>query len=126
MTALWPAEIGALPRHIKFRNALPDEGLKFLVAHLAELVYMGEFDPLVRPCRIFDRRSHNPRFAGRIEAEQNRARGPDRAAFAVDHGVNGHDERAILLPLFRFLPIPTGDMRKFFTLLELSWDVRLG
>ena len=82
--------------------------------------------PLVRPCRIFDRRSHDHRFAGPIEAEQDRARGPDRAAFAVDHGVNSHDERAILLPLFRFLPIQTGDMRKFFTVLELFRDVRLG
>jgi len=44
--ALFPADIGALPRRIKFRNALPDEGLKFLVAHVAELVYMGGFDLL--------------------------------------------------------------------------------
>jgi hypothetical protein len=38
--------LSALPRRIKFRNALPDEGLKFLVGHVAELVYMGGFDLL--------------------------------------------------------------------------------
>ena len=46
VTALFPADIGALPRSIKFRNALPDEGSKFRVAHVAELVYMGGFDLL--------------------------------------------------------------------------------
>jgi len=81
---------------------------------------------LVRLCLVFDRRFHDPRFAGPIEAEHNRARGRDRTAFSVDHGVNGHDERAILLPLFRFLLVQTGDMREFFTVLELFKDVRLG
>ena len=61
-----------------------------------------------------------------MEAEHNRARGRDRAAFSVDHGVNGHDERAILLPLFRFLPVQTCEMREFFTLLEPFRDARLG
>ena len=46
MTALFPADIGALPRSIKFRNALPNEGFKFLVAHVAEFVCMGGFDLL--------------------------------------------------------------------------------
>ena len=34
------ADIGAPPRCIKFRDALPDERLKFLVGHAAELIYM--------------------------------------------------------------------------------------
>ena len=83
-------------------------------------------DLLVRLCFVFDGRFHDPRFAGPIEAEHNCARGGDRTAFAVDHGVNGHDERAILLPLFRFLPVQIGDMREFFTVLEPFRDVRLG
>ena len=39
VTALCTADIGAPPRRIKFRNAVPDERLKLLVAHVAEFVY---------------------------------------------------------------------------------------
>ena len=42
-------------------------------------------DLLVRFCFVFDRRFHDPRFAGPIEAEHNRARGRDRTAFS-GHG----------------------------------------
>src|SRR5215471_12501034 len=40
------ASISAPRRRIKFRNAIPDECLKFLVAHVGELVYMGALDLL--------------------------------------------------------------------------------
>ena len=37
---------GAPPRRINFCNALPDERLKFLVGHTAELIYMCALDLL--------------------------------------------------------------------------------
>ena len=42
--ALCTADIGAPQRCIKFRDALPDERLKFLVGHAAELIYMRALD----------------------------------------------------------------------------------
>ena len=37
--------VGA-PRRVKSRNAIPDERLKLLVAHVAEFIYMGALDLL--------------------------------------------------------------------------------
>ena len=52
VTALCTADIGAPPRCIKFRNAIPDERLKFLVGHTAELVYMCALDLLHVECAV--------------------------------------------------------------------------
>ena len=43
---------GAPPRRINFCNALPDERLKFLVGHTAELVYMCALDLLHVECAV--------------------------------------------------------------------------
>lgn len=95
------------------------EGVKSFARHAL-------LNPLIRLCLVFDRRFYDPRFAGLIEAEHDRACGRDRRAISVDHGVDGHDERAILPPFFRFLPVQTCDMREFFAVLEPFRDVCLG
>ena len=40
VTPLCTADIAAPPWRIKFRDAIPNEGLEFLVAHVAEFIYM--------------------------------------------------------------------------------------
>jgi len=53
------------PRRIRSRNPIPDERLKFLVAHAAELIYMAALDLL-----HVDRMS-SPRFTTAVMAALN-------------------------------------------------------
>jgi len=46
VTALCTADIGAPPQGINFRIAIPDERVKFLVGHTAELICMAALDLL--------------------------------------------------------------------------------
>ena len=77
VAALCAAEIGALPRRIKFRNTVPDECLKLLVAHVAEFIYMGALDLLHLP-------------PGSCKAVHLPAGGPPATAPTTQSRVSGH------------------------------------